>query len=80
MKDDRACTRELARVRKVIREDKSVLSEGCRALILQDLADKCNEYFDLNGLPRMEVENRNGTYCIRIEFEAERVKLFNVLR
>lgn len=80
MKDDRACLRDMTRIREVIQSDKSVMSEGCKALVLQDFAEKCNEYFDVNGLPRMEVACENGTYRVRIEFEAERIKKFNVLR
>ncbi len=71
---------ELQRVGEVIQADKSVMSEACKALVLQDFADKFNEYFDLTGLPRMEVNCRNGTYFISVEFTAERIKKFNVLK
>ena len=41
------------RAQNVIQADKSVRSDACTALVLQDFAEKCNEYFDLMGLPRM---------------------------
>ena len=71
---------ELARIHNVIQADKSVLSEGCKALILQDFAEKFSEYFDLTGLPRLELVCQNGTYLVKVEFEAERIKKFNVIK
>lgn len=69
-----------ARISKVLQTDKSVMSEGCKALILQDFAEKCNEYFELIGLPRMELTCQNGIYGVQLSFEAERIKKFNVLK
>ncbi len=71
---------EYKRTNDVIRADKSVMSEACTALVLQDFAEKFNEYFDLTGLPRMELSCRNGIYQVQIAFEAERIKKFNVLK
>ena len=71
---------DLKRINDVIQADKSVMSESCKALILQDFADKCNEYFDLVGLPRMEISYKNGVYTIDMRFEAERIKKFNDLK
>lgn len=71
---------DIQRANNVISADKSVMSEACRALVLQDFAEKFNEYFDLTGLPRMEISCHNGTYKIMLAFEAERIKKFNVLK
>ena len=71
---------DFARVNHVLQADKSVMSEGCKALVLQDFAEKFYEYFDLNGLPAMEITCKNGTYHVCVEFEAERIKKFNVLK
>ena len=71
---------EKERLNYVIQADKSVMSDACKALVLQDFAEKFNEYFDLTGLPRMEITCKNGTYSVCVSFEAERVKKFNVLR
>ena len=68
------------RINNVLQADKSVMSEGCKALVLQDFAEKFNEYFDLIGLPRLELSCRNGIYKIDVSFEAERIKKFNVLK
>ena len=68
------------RVNDVIQADKSVMSDACKALVLQDFAEKFNEYFDLVGLPRMELTCKNGIYKIELTFEAERIKKFNVLK
>ncbi|MBQ7368226.1 MAG: hypothetical protein IJW60_00770 [Clostridia bacterium] len=68
------------RVNNVIQADKAVMSEACKALVLQDFAEKFNEYFDLIGLPRMELSCKNGVYSVSVAFEAERIKKFNVLK
>ena len=73
-------TEDFTRVNRVLQGDKSVMSDGCKALILQDFAEKFNEYFDLIGLPRMELSCKNGTYTVKLAFEAERIKKFNVLK
>ncbi|MBQ8295850.1 MAG: hypothetical protein IJX87_05400 [Clostridia bacterium] len=69
-----------ARINNVIQSDKSVMSDACKALVLQDFSEKFNEYFDLIGLPRMELTRQNGTYAVCVTFEAERIKKFNVLK
>ena len=71
---------EFLRANNLLQADKSVMSDGCKALVLQDFAEKFNEYFDLVGLPRMELTCKNGTYIVRLAFEAERIKKFNVLK
>ncbi|MBQ8685570.1 MAG: hypothetical protein IJ514_05330 [Clostridia bacterium] len=73
-------TNDYKRINDVIQADKSVMTGACKALVLQDFADKFNEYFDLTGLPRMEISCKNGVYKIEIVFEAERIKKFNVLK
>ena len=72
--------KEVRRVFEVIQSDKAVMSDGCKALVLQDFADKFNEYFDLTGLPKMEISQKNGIYTVNLSFEAERIKKFNVLK
>lgn len=73
-------TQAFTRVNNVIQADKSVMSEACKALVLQDLAEKLDEYFDLNGLPQMDIYCQNGTFFVALNFEAERIKKFNVLK
>ena len=68
------------RVNDVIQADKSVMSDACKTLVLQDLADKFGEYFELNSLPKMLITSKNGRYQVEISFEAERIKKFNVLK
>ncbi len=70
---------EYKRAHDVLRADKSVMSDACKALVLQDFAEKFNEYFELMGLPRMELNCKNGIYTVEVVFEAERIKKFNVL-
>ena len=72
--------RERERINYVIQADKSVMSDGCKALVLQDFAEKFNEYFDLIGLPRMEIDYTSGEYTVEIVFKAERIKKFNILK
>ena len=66
------------RINDVLQADKSVMSEGCKSLILQDFAEKFNEYFDLVGLPKMELNCKNGIYSVVLSFEAERIRKFQV--
>ena len=73
-------TDDYKRISDVIQADKSVMTGACKALVLQDFAEKFTEYFDLTGLPRMEIACKNGIYKIEIAFEAERIKKFNVLK
>ncbi len=72
--------KEVRRVFEVIQSDKAVMSDGCKALIEQDLTRKCSEYFDLIGGVDMRVACENGVYRVTATFEAERVKKFNVLK
>ena len=71
---------DFTRISNIIQADKSVMSEGCKALVLQDFAEKFGEYFDLMGLPRMELSCKNGMYTVCLTFEAERIKKFNILK
>ena len=73
-------TDEFTRLNNVLQADKSVMSDACKALVLQDFAEKFNEYFDLVGLPRMELSCKNGMYSVNLSFQAERIKKFNVLK
>ena len=72
--------REVRRVFEVIQSDKAVMSDGCKALIEQDLTRKFLEYFDLVGGVNMQFVCENGVYQVSVAFEAERVKKFNVLK
>ncbi len=56
------------------------MSDACKTLILQDFTENFLQYFDVIGLPRMEIVCKNGVYKIDISFEAERIKKFNVLK
>lgn len=71
---------EFHRINRLLQSDKSVMSDACKTLVLQDFADKFNEYFDLIGLPKMEMTCKNGVYRVEMVFEAERIKKFNVLK
>ena len=75
----RTVREEFWRVNNLLQADKSVMSDGCKALVLQDFAEKFNEYFDLIGLPRMELTCQNGVYTVELKFQADRIKKFNVL-
>ncbi|MBE5753158.1 MAG: hypothetical protein E7343_03725 [Clostridiales bacterium] len=68
------------RVKNVIQTDKAVVSDGCKALVLKDVATKLNEYFELKSTPEMEVVYEDGIYRVELKFDALRVKKFNVLR
>ena len=71
---------EFLRLNNVLQADKSVMSDACKALVLQDFAEKFNEYFELVGLPKMELNCKNGIYSVVLSFEAERIRKFQVLK
>ena len=71
---------DYTRINNVIQADKSLMSDACKALVLQDFSEKFNEYFDVIGLPRIELSQKNGVYKVDVTFEAERIKKFNVLK
>lgn len=76
----RTSREDYARVNSVIQADKSVMSDGCKMLVLQDFAKKFEEYFDLQTPPNMEIVFTKGGYDVTVRFRAERVKKFNVLK
>ena len=73
-------TENFLRTNQVIQSDKSVMSEGCKELVLQDFQRVFEEYFDLTGMPKMSVVYDRGVYRILVSFEADRIKKFNVLK
>ena len=46
---------EFARIYGVLQADKAPMGEGCKALVVQDLAEKFSQYFDLIDLPKMSI-------------------------
>ena len=71
---------EFLRANNLLQADKSVMSDGCKMLVLQDFAKKFNEYFELLGLPNMEIVIGDSGYVVTVTFLADRVKKFNVLK
>ena len=71
---------EFSRVYGILQADKAPIGEGCKELVLQDLAEKLSQYFDLIDTPKMKIEEERGKIVVAITFEAERVKKFNVLK
>ena len=71
---------EFDRIYGILQADKAPIGEGCKALVLQDLAEKLSQYFDLLELPKMQIKEGRGKLLITLSFEAERVKKFNVLK
>lgn len=69
-----------ARTSEVLQSGKSALTESCKQLIIKDVAKKLSEYFEVKDLPSMDIVCENGVYSVRLSFQAERVKKFNVLR
>ena len=69
-----------ARASEVLQSGKSALTESCKQLIIKDVTKKLSEYFEVKDLPSMEIVCENGVYSVRLSFQAERVKKFNVLR
>ena len=42
--------------------------------------EKFFEYFEVDGLPKMEIAVEDGVYHVNIKFKACRIKKFNVLK
>ncbi len=68
------------RARDVISADKSILSEGCKALVERDFACLFEEYFVLTSPPKLDIDCNDEGYEVTIRFEANRIKKFNVLK
>ncbi|MBR2903742.1 MAG: hypothetical protein IKC37_03755 [Clostridia bacterium] len=71
---------EFSRAYGVLQADKAPMGEGCKSLVLQDLAEKFSQYFDLASPPKMTIKEKKGKTVVEITFEAERVKKFNVIK
>lgn len=77
---ERERNEKLSRISSVIRADQSAMSEGCKTLVLKDFAKLFGEYFEMATDPQMEIVYERGTYQVKIEFTADRIKKFNVLK
>ena len=65
---------------KIIEGEKSVLSDGCRGLILQDLSATLSRYFELSEPPKMVLSPAEKGFDVTVEFSAALIKKFNVLK
>lgn len=79
-KNKRTLSEDYERAHTVVQADKSVMSDACKALVLQDFTEKFFEYFEVDGLPKMEISVEDGMYLVNIKFAACRIKKFNVLK
>lgn len=79
-KGKRLLSEEYERAHTIVQADKSVMSDACKALVLQDFTEKFFEYFEVDGLPKMEIAVEDGVYQVDIHFLAVRIKKFNVLK
>ena len=59
--------------------EKQVMSDTCKALILQDLQRKLGEYFQLSGEAELDIKAEGGVCKVTLSFEAERIKHFQVI-
>ena len=71
---------DFERVSSLLQADKAVMSDGCKALVLQDLTEKLSEFFDLCVPPKMTMEKQGEKYRVELVFTAENIKKFNVLK
>ena len=71
---------DFSRAYGVLQADKAPMGEGCKALVLQDLAEKFSQYFDLSTPPKMTIKEKKGKTFVEITFEVERIKKFNVIK
>ena len=71
---------EYSRIYGILQADKAPIGDGCKALVLQDLAEKFSQYFDLIDTPKMQIDEGRGKMLVTLTFEAERIKKFNVLK
>ena len=72
--------RKFDRAYGVLQADKTVMSEACKELVEQDLEKSLAAYFELMGTPVLTVVKERGEYFATIEFRAERIKHFQVLK
>lgn len=65
---------------KIIESEKTVLSDGCKSLMLQDFAATFARYFELSSAPQMTFSPDGKGYSVSVSFSAALVKKFNVLK
>ena len=72
--------RKFDRAYGVLQEDKRLMDEACKTLMVRDFENKIKEYFELTEPIFVELVKENGLYRVRMEFFAERIKQFQVLK
>ena len=72
--------RNFDRAYGVLQEDKRLMDEACKELMLRDVEEKLKEYFELTEPLQMQLVKEKGLYVVRMEFLAERIKQFQVLK
>lgn len=71
--------RNFHRALGVLQADKTVLGGRCKALVVQDLERKLDEYFERSSPLVLQIQPAEGGYTVTLQFRAERVKQFRVL-
>ena len=69
-----------ARTNLVVGAEKSAMSEDCKKIALRDFTRVAQEYFDLKTPVFMEVTAEAGEYAVSLNFKADRVKTFYLLK
>ncbi len=75
-----AFTENFEQANRIIEGEKSVLSDGCRGLILQDISATLSRYFELSEQPKMTLSPAEKGFNVSVEFSAALIKKFNVLK
>ena len=67
---------ELVRVRSILENDRMNTGDNFLELITSDLFDLLGEYFDFQGLPKLNIEKFGDRYKVDISVLASRIKSF----
>ena len=73
-------TENFEQANRIIEGEKSVLSDGCRGLILQDLSAALSRYFELSEQPEMTLTALEKGFGVTVKVSAALIKKFNVLK
>lgn len=70
---------EMMRIQSLIENDRMNTGDNFTALILSDLKNLLEDYFDFKGSPKLEMEKCGGGYKVTVTITALRIRAFGIL-
>ena len=70
---------DLLRLKTIIKGDRLGVSDSFDDLVISDIKKVLKDYFELKTEPSLSVEEKNGSYFIKVEVVASRIKTFGTV-